>query len=183
MSDPLDKRSFMALVDEGDLDGALKLAGEAEAEIRHLFARDRKSRSLDPHIGLVDVFKEPPEKWKTRERVINNSDDLSASYILPLNEMMRRKEGTLSTVERIKDFERNWTIFTQDMLKHLDWDNVVAAGGSVLACLAPVPKYVKAESDLRSYFHKTRYPTSDVDLFLWGMTAQEVWRLHDVYSF
>jgi hypothetical protein len=60
-------------------------------------------------------------------------------------------------------------------LAQLDWSNVVVAGGSVLACLLPVPEtYKESKRTLRKWFHSEAYPTSDVDLFLWGLTAEEV---------
>jgi hypothetical protein len=39
-----------------------------------------------------------------------------------------------------KDFKRNFSIFTEDQLKFLNWDNIFIAGGSVLACLSPIPE-------------------------------------------
>lgn len=33
--------------------------------------------------------------------------------------------------------KQNWEEFTGGVLRDLDWSNVFAAGGSVLACLAP----------------------------------------------
>jgi hypothetical protein len=60
-------------------------------------------------------------------------------------------------------------------LSQLDWSNVVVAGGSVLACLLPVPKgYLSSKRALRKWFHTTAYPASDVDLFVWGLGPEQV---------
>jgi hypothetical protein len=59
-------------------------------------------------------------------------------------------------------------------LSQLDWSNVVCAGGSVLASLLPVPDKAKtSKRALRKWFHTTQYPTSDVDLFLWGLNSEQ----------
>jgi hypothetical protein len=78
--------------------------------------------------------------------------------------------------DSLDDFKRNWAIFTEGSLSQLiDWSNVVAAGGSVLACLSPLPADAQASKrNLRKYYHSQAFPTSDVDLFLWGLTPEQV---------
>jgi hypothetical protein len=59
-------------------------------------------------------------------------------------------------------------------LSQLDWSNVIVAGGCVLACLLPLPDKAKASKRaLRKWYHMTAYRTSDVDLFLWGLTPEQ----------
>jgi hypothetical protein len=44
----------------------------------------------------------------------------------------------------------------------------------VLACLQPVPEAAKASKRaLRKHFHTRTFPTSDVDLFLWGLSPEQ----------
>ncbi|PFH47158.1 hypothetical protein AMATHDRAFT_50508 [Amanita thiersii Skay4041] len=51
---------------------------------------------------------------------------------------------------------------------------MIAAGGSVLACLTPLVEEEKvSKKAMRRFYHVTAYPTSDVDLFLWGLTSKE----------
>ncbi|KAF8654880.1 hypothetical protein AX16_003341 [Volvariella volvacea WC 439] len=87
--------------------------------------------------------------------------------------------------EDLEEFKRNWTIFTEGSLSQLtDWSNVVAAGGSVQACLAPLTDEQKASKRaIRKHYHSVAYPSSDVDLFLWGLTpAQAEEKIKQIYA-
>jgi len=157
------------------LDEALQPSLDDEAELRRLFATDTKNTRLnDPHVGLVDVFDAPADIRTTRARVVQNEFDLSEKYLMPLTETGRRKESTPAMASSLEEFNQNWSIFSEGSLSLLDWNNVVAAGGSVLACLLPVPDASKASKrTLRKYFHANAFPTSDVDLFLYGLTPEQ----------
>ncbi|KAI0350817.1 ankyrin [Trametes cingulata] len=155
---------------------ALQPSLDDEATLRKLFATDRgNARLQDPYVGLVDVFDAPADIRTTRARIVANEDDLTAHYILPLNEKQRRKEGEPAMVSSLDEFKKNWAIFSEGSLSQLtDWSNVVAAGGSVQACLAPVPGSAKtSKRAMRKYFHNSAFPTSDVDLFLYGLTPEQ----------
>ena len=53
-------------------------------------------------------------------------------------------------------FERNWDVFTCGLLDGLDWTGLVAAGGSVLACVleAQVPAMHSSKSPLEVDYHE-----------------------------
>ncbi|RDB20232.1 hypothetical protein Hypma_012624 [Hypsizygus marmoreus] len=158
------------------LDAALQPSLDDEAELRKLFATDKTNARLnDPLVGLVDVFSAPVDIRTTRARVAQDDRDLSAKYVMPLSEVNRRKEGTPCMINDLEEFKKNWSIFTEGSLSQLiDWNNVVAAGGAVLACLTPLSEAAKeSKRSIRKYFHSVAYPTSDVDLFLWGMDAEQ----------
>ncbi|KAJ7196941.1 ankyrin repeat protein [Mycena pura] len=158
------------------LDLVLQPSLEDEAELRCLFATDKAhARLSNPYVGLVDVFAAPADMRITRARVVKDETDLSAQYVMPLSEANRRKEGAPCMVSDIDEFKKNWGVFSEGSLSQLlDWNNVVAAGGSVLACLAPLPEEAKASKrSIRKYYHSTAYPTSDIDLFLWGLNPQQ----------
>ena|SRR3990167_2074033 len=53
-----------------------------------------------------------------------------------------------------------WESFTCGMFKGMDWNNVFAAGGAVLACLS------SADST-------NSYASSDIDLFIYGIFDDE----------
>jgi hypothetical protein len=158
------------------LDHALQPSLDDEAELRRLFATNKtNARLTNPYVGLVDVFDAPVDLRTTRARVPKDAADLVAKHVMPLLGNRRRAEGAPATVCDLADFKRNWSVFTENSLSQLiDWSNVVAAGGSVLACLAPLPEYATASKRaIRKYYHSAAYPTSDVDLFLWGMTPEQ----------
>jgi hypothetical protein len=159
------------------LNNALQPSLDDEAELRRLFATEKtNSRLNDSHVGLVDIFDAPPFIRTTRMRVVKDEVDLSAKYVMPLSEANRRKEGDPAMVADLEEFKRNWGVFTEGSLSQLsDWNNVVAAGGAVLACLCPLPESAKvSKRATRKYFHGSAFPTSDVDLFLWGLTPEQV---------
>jgi hypothetical protein len=159
------------------LDPVLKPSVDDETDLRRLFATDKAHARLNnPYVGLVDIFDAPADIRMTRARVVKDETDLSAHYVMPLSELNRRQEGTPSMVNDIDDFKKNWGIFSEGSLSQLfDWNNVVAAGGSVLACLTPLSEEAKvSKRSMRKYYHSVAYPTSDVDLFLWGLTPEQV---------
>ena len=147
-----------------------------EAELRKLFATDKShARLANPYVGLVDIFDAPDDVRTTRARVIASEDDLSAQYIFPLSEKQRRKDGDPAMVSSIEHFKKNWAIFSEGSLSQLtDWSNVVVAGGSIQACLTPLPDSAKtSKRAMRKYFHNNAFPTSDVDVFLYGLTPEQ----------
>ncbi|KAH6890099.1 ankyrin repeat protein [Coprinopsis sp. MPI-PUGE-AT-0042] len=161
------------------LDDVLKPSIEDETELRRLWATDRTNTRLsDPYVGLVDVFAAPEDIRKARTRVVANDEDLTAKYVMPLDAEKRKAEGEPTMVADLDEFKKNWAIFTEGSLSQLlDWNNVIAAGGSVLGCLAPLDeKHKVSKRAIRKHYHSAAYPTSDVDLFLWGLTPEEAER-------
>ncbi|KAF8185205.1 ankyrin [Pholiota molesta] len=158
------------------LDAVLQPSIDEEVELRKLFAQDRQNTRLaNPYVGLLDVFAAPDAIRTTRARVVEGETDLYAQHVMPLDDKDRRKEGAPSMVSDLEEFKKNWAIFTEGSLSQLlDWNNVVAAGGSVLACMTPLDEKDKtSKRAIRKFYHSNAYPTSDVDLFLWGLNAEQ----------
>ncbi|KAH8991545.1 hypothetical protein EDB92DRAFT_2114535 [Lactarius akahatsu] len=161
------------------LDHVLHLSLDDEAELRKLFATDKgNARLSDIHVGLVDVFAAPSDIRTTRTRVVKDDADRDAQHIMALPSSLRREEGSPAMVENLEAFKKNWGIFTENSLSQLaDWSNVIAAGGSVQACLMPLPKAATgSKRAMRKYFHEKAFPSSDVDIFLYGLTVEEAER-------
>lgn len=168
------------------LDRVLQPSLDDETELRTLFATDKTHpRLADTHVGLVDVFDAPVDLRTTRARVVKEGDrHFREKFIMPVPDLRRRAEGTPSTVTNVREFQANLDAFTGGSLSQLDWKNVVAAGGSVLACLTPLPDdreeqrgVWRSMSEIKTALtahYSGCYPTSDVDLFLWGLTPDEV---------
>lgn len=92
----------------------------------------------------------------------------------------RRAAGEFSTVSSQAEFNQSWNSLTEDCLRFLDWSNVLAAGGAVAGCLAPLPDKVLEVKGFgpqriarRKYFHDEFLPGSDIDLFLYGLTEEQ----------
>lgn len=168
------------------LDTVLQPSLQDEAVLRNLFAQDKANVRLgDPHVGLIDVFDAPADIRVTRARVVQNEDELSARYIMPLSDNERRKDGTPCMVDNLEDFKKNWAVFTEGSLSQLtNWNNVIAAGGAVQACLAPIPDaFQVSKRALRKHFHSYAFPTSDVDLFLYGLTPEQAEvKINEIYE-
>jgi hypothetical protein len=160
-----------------NLDEVLQPSLDDETELRRFLATDRSNaRLINPYVGLVDVFEAPSDIKITRARVIKDDQDLNAKYVMPLAEDRRRKEGEPCMVGDLDEFKRNWNIFTEGSLSQLtEWSNVIVAGGSVVASLAPLSDVDKASKRaIRKQYHSAVYSTSDIDLFLWGLTPEQV---------
>lgn len=70
----------------------------------------------------------------------------------------RQKEGGGLSVCARPDFLENWSAYTIGCLSRLDWTGIVAAGGSVLGCLLPVPPRFRTASERLYYFGKAIIP-------------------------
>jgi hypothetical protein len=168
---------FVSQVAQGvSLDNALGPAIEAETELRRLFATDKKDAKLNPFVGLVDVFAASSSIRLTHARKVQDEQDLSAHHVFPLPKEKRRADGEPAMAASFDDFKTAFNIFSEGSLSQLtDWNNVVVAGGSVLACLAPLPRHAQnTKRGIRKYFHGEGYPNSDIDMFIYGLTPEQV---------
>ncbi|KXX77462.1 Ankycorbin [Madurella mycetomatis] len=147
-----------------------------ESHLRQAFAQDPGSELLkDPHVNILPLFTDDTPKIKIRARNLNEeTEEEKSKYIMPLAKEVRRLDGSPAIVQSLKDFQRNFNIFSESSLVELDWSNVVAAGSSVVNCLLPVPdEYNASKRKLREFYHEKFCPASDVDLFLYGLTEEQ----------
>lgn len=150
-----------------DIEEALALALQYERILRSV-------RHQDPYVGLIDVFRTPRGFLTCRTRKVENLVDLSAKYLFPLS-YEDRPSGVSSIVADMATFKRNFDLFTHGILKRFtSWDRVVVAGGSVLAALLRTT--ARTYTELLQLYHGESYSAADVDLFLWGMSPEEVSR-------
>lgn len=147
-----------------------------EAQIRQAFAQDPGNELLkDPYINVLPLFNEDTPDIKIRARnLAAESEEEKSKYIMPLPNDVRRTDGSPAVVPHLKDFQRNFSVFSESSLAELNWSNVIAAGSSVVNCLLPVPdEYGATKRGLREFYHEKFCPASDVDLFLYGLTEEE----------
>lgn len=166
--------------DQGlSLDGILEKAVVGDRELRRLFALSPQDPRLhDLYLGLIDVFDIPASARRTRARPVTPaSSDFSKYYVFPLPTDERRSHLMPSTVPTLEAFLECWEIFTHNVLSKMrpsTWQNVIVAGGSVLACLmAQRPQNTSAE-DINRFYLGGAWGTSDIDLFLWGLSPEQV---------
>lgn len=182
------------------VDEILRAATNEEEVLRRMFAQDRDNPLLrNKYLGLFDAFSVPAEVCRVRAR---SRDAMNITYITPqehrelnfstdhlfsLKPDLVKEDGEPCMVRTIKDFRSNFEIFTHGALKHIrDWDNLVVAGGAVLACLFP-PSTAKGSglpspANINNVYQSDAYNGSDIDLFLWGLTPDEVSRIPSLYA-
>ncbi|CAM9142851.1 unnamed protein product [Pylaiella littoralis] len=111
---------------------------------------------LEPHLGLMDVL----ENHKCFTFQARDAEEEATPKLFEFN--ASRSSGR-AVVSR-DDFFQQFNVFTEGQLTFMDWNNVVAAGGSVLAATHPPPP-----GPLRDFYHTLAYRMSDVDLFIYGV--------------
>ncbi|KZW00292.1 ankyrin [Exidia glandulosa HHB12029] len=165
-----------------DLGQALKPALEHEADLRKRFAASRHNvADIHAHAGLVDLFAADTAALRvTKAREVTSDEDLFAKHVMPLKDDFRRKTGEPAMADSLDQFRTVWSVFSEGTLGQLGqgpWENVIVAGGSVLACLLPLPERVTKQNSkraLRKWFHEDAiWAASDVDVFLWGLSGPE----------
>ncbi|KAK4153422.1 ankyrin repeat-containing domain protein [Chaetomidium leptoderma] len=146
-----------------------------EAHLRQAFAQDPGNELLkDPHVNVLPLFTEDTQHIKIRARNLEAESKEKSKYIMPLSAQVRRPDGSPAIVQSLKEFQRNFSVFSESSLAEFDWSNVVAAGSSVVNTLIPVPdQYNRSKRALREFYHEKFCPASDVDLFLYGLTEEQ----------
>ena len=173
-------RNFVTKVTQGvPLQDALDSSIASETNLRKIFATDRTNELIkDPYIGLVNIFDAPDAIKRIHARDVPDDDDNPlrfTKHVFPLKAKARVASGEYAMTSTLEDFRTSWNVFTEGALSQLtDWTGVVAGGGAVLASLLPLPAHARgSKRAIRKYFHGETYSTSDIDLFLYGMTPEQ----------
>ncbi|KAJ3213217.1 hypothetical protein HDU67_003156 [Dinochytrium kinnereticum] len=137
---------------------------------RKLFAQQRDALEIqDPYATLLPVHSDKSNLWNTLPLL---EEENATPVILKLEAKNRRLAGTSAIVDK-KNFLINWKLFTEGSLQYLNWDNVFAAGGSVLSCLQPLPEAATMNLSERRQYLRTEFPASDIDLFIYGLDENQ----------
>lgn len=147
-----------------------------DAKLRELFAQEPDHPVLkDHHLNIVPVFDGHEQAVKVRARSLDSeTQEEKERYLMTLDPEERRISNSPAIVEDLRSFRHNFTLFCESSLVDLDWNNVVAAGSSVVTCLLPVPEqHRESKRALRQYYHETIAPASDVDLFIYGLNEEQ----------
>ncbi|KAI1176036.1 ankyrin repeat protein [Nemania sp. FL0916] len=168
--------SYLAGHSNASMTGLMKPYREFEAKLREMYAQERNNPALgDPYLNVLPLFTKDTSSIQTRARNLEGeTQDEKDKYIMALPNDKRRLNGSPAVVESLQEFRHNFGIFCESSLSDMDWNNVVAAGSSVVNCLLPVPaEYRKSKRALRQYYHEKFCPASDVDLFLYGLNEEQ----------
>ncbi|PRP85402.1 hypothetical protein PROFUN_06948 [Planoprotostelium fungivorum] len=177
---------------------------EEENWYREVFAQQRDSDVLnDPHLCLVPAHDVPSdffkvveqskqeknlprifgEEWAEKRRqskasdaILNEDDAVEGDEeTADTSEIPAAvRTDTASSIVSESEFHKQFDIFTEGQFRYFNWDNVFAAGGSILAALMPVPEeHAAKNSTRRNFFHKLMYSNSDIDLFIYGLNEED----------
>ncbi|OJD37529.1 ankyrin repeat protein [Diplodia corticola] len=147
-----------------------------DSKLREVYAQEPDHPALtDRFLNVTPVFAGQESNAKIRARnLAAESEAEKEKYIMPLDSDQRKPNGSPAVVQSLKEFQTNFTVFSESSLVDMDWSNVVAAGSSVVTPLLPVPEeYSGSKRALRRYYHEVVAPASDVDLFLYGLSEAE----------
>ncbi|KAI9199230.1 uncharacterized protein BJ171DRAFT_445672 [Polychytrium aggregatum] len=138
---------------------------DKENQHRQIFAQNPTSAEVkDPLVSLLPVHQTDPAIWK-----FTPAND-SVPKIMPRSEDIPVESASIGSA---KDFRENWKAFSEVMLETIDWNNVMAAGGSVLACLEPLPAEHAGSGAQRRKYMRSKFPSSDLDLFIYGLDEDQ----------
>ena len=170
----LDKTASSYLIafrkkDEQGIDAALS----KDSYFRELFETSPDHPLLsEKYLNMFKIY-ENEDIWKVTKSA---ADDLDTSvYVMPLGKDKRKKEGESAiTLGGVEAFKENWNLFTEKSLEGLDWSNLIVSGGSILACLLPIPeKFCKNVHKIRNYYNsKTSFVSSDIDMYIYGLDEE-----------
>jgi hypothetical protein len=125
-------------------------AVDQEDHYRELFAQGGTSSEVsDPHVSLLNLADEYNQF--RYENLPSPVSDWAQIFSHP-----RVPAGGASSC-KLDKFRTNFAALSKGLLNGLDWSNVLAAGGSVLACMAP-------------NFQLEQVKSGDIDLFFWGLS-------------
>ncbi|EEH09828.1 ankyrin repeat protein [Histoplasma capsulatum G186AR] len=147
-----------------------------EYKLREIFAQEPNNKAIEnPHVNVVPLYLQPDVDVKVKARdLVKESPADAEKYILPLAAEARKNDSTAAVVPTFNQFLENFRIFSESSLVDMDWSNVVVAGSAVTTCLLPVPdKFGSSRKAQREYYHEKIAPSSDVDLFLYGLDEEQ----------
>lgn len=118
-----------------------------EAKLRQIYAQEPDHDAVSQD-HLVPIYQAGKADLKTKARnVSSETKDEREKFLLPLSNKQRRKEGTGAITSSLKEFQKNFNVFSESALVDLDWSNIVAAGSSVVTPLLPAGNH--GESKVR----------------------------------
>ncbi|KAK6333268.1 hypothetical protein TWF718_011088 [Orbilia javanica] len=178
---PVEPASFLSYLSENSSKPVRDLLPpylEYESKLRTLFAQDPSNAVLaDNTVGLVPIYTGSGLEANIKVQARNleaETPEQKSKYLMELDAKLRKKDGERAIVD-FDQFKTNFTLFSEGALQNLDWTNIIAAGSSVLTPLLPIPEeHRQTKRSMRDWYHDKLAPSSDVDLFIYGIKDEEV---------
>lgn len=126
----------------------------------------------DTLADLVTLFDHPDDiqTLQTRVQATKNGPEPSKDHQLMFLPAARRNAPDFfSIIASQAEFESNFHVVTDGLLRGLNWSNIVAAGSAVTASLFAAPSENASSLELGLDHHRSLVPTIPVDLFLYGL--------------
>lgn len=109
-----------------------------EAKLRQIYAQEPNHQAVSQN-HLIPVYQGSQLDLSIKARDLSiESQQEQNKYLLSLSADKRRKHGSNATTSTFREFKKNFDIFSESSLVDLNWDNVIAAGSSVVTALLPV---------------------------------------------
>ena len=166
------RKSFMTMREEGK-----------QKEFEHLCDPSKSlvpvfdcgiSGGDDDAAVAFDYFKAlpPPDPSIPRLFPLRESDSENALH--HTHAPRRHSVGDLSVLKNVAEFKHHFLdLFGEGLLRNLNWDNIIAAGGAVAGCVSKIPTEFAANNlTKRRFFHDIVYSGSDIDLFIYGLDEE-----------
>ncbi|KAG2379138.1 hypothetical protein C9374_007776 [Naegleria lovaniensis] len=144
--------------------------------LRNLFAVDRNNPILDdPYLHLVNVF---DAKHRVREEFQHSTPPEKVPLLFDFEntseaeKLLNPKSGLVKphvpkVCETRQAFFTQFNAFTCGLFKNMDWSNVFAAGGGILACLLQAPHEKEDISKEIQACNDEKKSSSTVDKSYW----------------
>jgi hypothetical protein len=158
------------------LEDILKIIVSDEVALRTAIANfNANEQRMNLTSGLVALFEAPIALRTIYTLPTPHYDAHFTETMFTLPSSVRRSPGAASTVTTMAAFTSNWSTFSEGIFSPPSWNNIVVAGGAITACLLPVEAaHTQTRGTLRDYFHKNAFPDSDIDVFIFGLSEEEV---------
>ncbi|KAJ7730582.1 hypothetical protein B0H16DRAFT_1469551 [Mycena metata] len=132
---------------------------------------NRKSQLRHWQYGLITlsdasvVFPNSNLNYNNSARLIFRPNFLPGYEIL-----CEGRDQHVSIQPSVEGFRTNFEFLTDRLLKNLNWDNVIVAGGIVLGALMATPPYTSNGPHPNQWAAAS---SSDIDMYIYGLTAQD----------
>jgi hypothetical protein len=150
---------------------------ELENRYREMFAVDRDNQELDnDYLLLKKVYDYREDDGKdTHQPLLKKCETMidSNTQTVLYNKQDEENEEELQVVD-YETFINNFQTFSENQLSKMNIDNVLIAGGSINACLKPIPKKYNVNNVMkRKYYHDIEYPEADIDIYIYGLKTEK----------